>query len=1072
MGLITFTNTRLLSDAANDFKKNGGVYCKAPKGSKDYVEYWTEQKRRCKEGYSVGDIRITGKHYFYLNFCPIKRTADRDGTEKAGWNVIKSKELLFPAFWEVDYNWWWAKEIAMFGMLKEGVAKLKIEALPVKDYTTGKHMGCLKTRRAGFSYKEAADGVWNYNFVPKSKSYYFAAKSDYLYVDGILNKVTDYLNHLNMNTSGYWRKNRMSGGDTLEYRKASYIDKNKDVRGYQSEIIGVIINDPEKVRGKDGLKITYEEAGSFKNLKKALAISIPSVTDGAQLTGQVSIFGCVCAGTEVYKANGEKVLIENLKQSDGILGYNGRGISQEPIVWMQPPAEKECVEITLETGLKLRCSVDHPILVTMNSWKATKQYARKVAFVPSEHLNSNYMVAVIESVPVFGTKKVDAAYTLGYLLGDGYYGGTMEVIVDNNNSLSRIKSEVNKIELKRKHQSGADSYSIGGNVRQIVKFNGMWGQSKQAKRFPIDWKDYNKESLAALLGGYFDADGNVKCIGDKGISIIYSSTVLELLETLKEALLKFGIHGNICKELSKGGYTEQHVIYRLYIGRARSVENFRNNIPVLNPKKAIPVQSKRVCQILDEGKYHANKPLGEDYDGKLLTNAIFYKIKSVVSIGKQTIYNLNAGTTHSYLANNIITHNTGGEEGEDIEGLEEIFSEPDAYDILAFDNIWEEGMEGTQCGYFVPCTMANQSFMDEHGNVDKVAALAFDEEKRDQKRKLKDPKAIDRRIAEFPRTPSEALQRVTGNFMPVDEAKAQLKRIEKNQELLSSILHGKLTQGKKGIKFEPSSEVHEIHQFPHKNDDDLTGCVTIYHAPEQNLDGRVPPGKYYTVIDPYYKDEATDRTSLWAAYVMKHKFRGDPYGDIIVAKYVARPARLSTAHYNTTLLARLYNSKIQCEIAGGGQGLFDFLRTNKLLHLAEYEPQIFSVKENGINQKNRNYFMNISTDEKKNGLSYFADWLLEPRGLNEHGEPVLNIHMINDVSLLREIIKFNPDPKKNFDRISAMILAMYMRKEFEGFQQQEEKPKSEFWGRKGFGAKQLSSSSYSDYCSLDSLLSA
>lgn len=677
MGLKTFTNTRYLSEAANDFKSNKGVYTKAPKGHRDYEQYWQEQKRRSQEGYAIGDIKITGKHYFYLNFCPIKRTE----TKKEGsWNTMKPKDLLFPAFWEIDYNWWWAKEVAMYGMTADGVKQLQIEGLPIKDYTEGKHMACLKTRRAGFSYKEAADGTWNYNFIPYSKSYYFAAKQDYLTVDGILNKVTTYLEHLDTNTSGFWRRNRMEK-DTMMHRKASYIDANKDKKGYKSEIIGVIIDDPDKVRGKDGIKITYEEAGSFRNLDKALGISMPSVKEGATMTGQISVFG------------------------------------------------------------------------------------------------------------------------------------------------------------------------------------------------------------------------------------------------------------------------------------------------------------------------------------------------------------------------------TGGEEGPDIQGLEDIFLEPAAYDMLEFNNIWEEGMEDTVCGYFVPCTMANQDFMDADGNVDIIGAMAYDELERDKKRKLKDPKKLDRRIAEFPRTPSEALSRIANNILPSAEAQAQLRRVEKNPEIQSSILHGILFQGEKKVEFEPRASASPILQFPHKNDDNLDGCVTIFYPPDRDEYGRIRSGKYKTVVDPYYKDGAEDRTSLWAAYVIKLKTKGDPYSDLICAIYVARPAQLTIAYRNTVLLGKMFGSKIQSEIAGGGQGFFDYLRGKQLLHMAEYEPQLFSSKENGVNLKNRNFFMNMSTDQKKNGLSYLADWLLTPRGLNEHGQQVLTIHLIKDVGFLREVIKFNPDPKKNFDRISAMIVGMYMQKEEEGYESAEPTPINEFYNR-------------------------
>lgn len=1059
MGLITFTNTEYLSEAANDFKRNKGVYTRAPFGSKEYKDYWDIQKKRCLNGFTVGDLSITGRHYFYLNFCPIKRT-DSSGKEIIG---MQAKELLFPKFWEIDYHWWWAKDISMKGMKKERMELLSIDGLPIKDYVDGKHLSCLKTRRAGFSYKEAADGVYNFNFIPKSKSYYFAAKKPFLDEDGILNKVSDYLTHLNTNTQRFWRKNRMVK-DTMFHRKASYLDKRKDEKGYMSEIMGVIIDNPHKVRGKDGIKITYEEAGSFKNLKAALAISMPSVKDGGVMTGQISVFGCVCAGTEVYKANGEKIRVENLKQEDGILGYNGTTVSQEPIIWMQPIARKECVEITLETGITLRCSVDHPILSSNTALKARtlkKSLVRKrVQFKQAVDLNTQDVVAVIEELPIFGDQDNPYAYTTGLLIGDGYYGGTIEVIIDNQECLDQIELELGRDDIvhKRSYQTtGVVSYSLKGPIRQYLMANGMHGQSKQAKRFPESWRTFNKRSLALMLAGYFDADGNTKKCKKRGVSVIYTSVVKELLEETQEALLRFGIHGNLMQEFSKGGYSEGHTVYRLYITRAESVDNFRKFIPIINPTKAIPRQSKRINKLLRDAEFIKTEQYAHNPHLKPLTGAVLYRVVSVVSIGEQDIYNLNAGNSHTYLANNIITHNTGGEEGPDIEGLEEIFGDPDAYDMLAWNNIWEEGMEATACGYFVPCYMANQSYMDESGNVDIPGAIAYDEKEREKKKKLKDPKELDRRIAEFPRNPSEALQRVSTNIFPVEEIKQQLKRVENNEEILSSVLHGVIFQGQKRVEFSPSSNVHPILQFPHKNDDDLTGCVTIYDKPECDTRGIAIPGAYFTVVDPYYKDQAEDRTSLWAAYVFKQKRRGDPSSNKMVASYIARPTALRTAYRNTVLLTQMYNGTIQSEIAGGGQGLFDYLREKKLLHLAEYQPELFTTTEKGVNVKNRSYFMNISTEEKKNGASYLADWMLEQIGINAEGQPILRLHLIKDVAFLKELMRYNPE-KGNFDRISAFIVAMYMLKEKELFGLEQERSRSGFFNRAGFGEGSVSSS--------------
>jgi hypothetical protein len=717
MALQTFTNTRYFSEAAIAFKRDG-FYCKAPKGHPDYKAYWAEQKRRCKEGYQVGDLRITGRHYFYLNFCPIKRSSPKKGggndimiastlTAKDKIEAMRPKELMFPAFWEVDYHWWWAKEIAMNGMYAEEVRSLQIEGLPIKDYLTGHHLACLKTRRAGFSYKEAADGVWNYNFIPNSKSYYFAAKDDFLTKDGILNKVTDFLTHLNKNTGNYWLKNRMEK-DQMMHRKASYLDRKRNPSGYMSEILGVIVNDPEKVRGKDGIKVTFEEAGSFKNLKAALAITMPSMKDGDIMTGQVSVFG------------------------------------------------------------------------------------------------------------------------------------------------------------------------------------------------------------------------------------------------------------------------------------------------------------------------------------------------------------------------------TGGTEGADIEGLEDIFNTPEAYDMLAFNNIWEEGMEETLCGYYVPCFKTYSNFMDGDGNISIEAATVFDDTERAKKKLLRDPKELDRRVAEFSRTPSEALQRLSLNIFPVADCLQWQKQLLINKELTAFIKYGIVYPNKDGIwKFEPNPEARPVLKYPHDRDTEgdrinLEGCITIYEDPRCDHKGKVHENLYSVVVDPYYKDQAEDLTSLWCAYVIKHKTADDAYGDKIVASFIGRPMSLTTAYRNTLGLAELYDCRIQSEISGGGQGLYDFLKTEKRLHRADFEPTQFNTKENGANERNRNYFMNISTEDKKSGLSYFAEWLMKPRGIDFFGNILRNLHTIYDVALLQEIIKYNGI--RNADRISSMIVGMFTFREVHITQaaQQSSATINEFYNRKGFG--QSEDSGDTDFISLDSMI--
>jgi hypothetical protein len=66
--------------------------------------------------------------------------------------------------------------------------------------------------------------------------------------------------------------------------------------------------------------------------------------------------------------------------------------------------------------------------------------------------------------------------------------------------------------------------------------------------------------------------------------------------------------------------------------------------------------------------------------------------------------------------------------------------------------------------------------------------------------------------------------------------------------------------------------------------------------------------------------------------------------------------------------------------------------------------------------------MTISTDDKRQGLTYYQDYLKQVVGYTETGAELLNIHFVYDLGLLWEIIKFNP--LKNADRISSQIVKM------------------------------------------------
>jgi hypothetical protein len=67
-----YINTKLFSpviaDGTMKFNPRWGKHYRP----KTYREWWENERYRCLNGFEVGGVRITGAHYFYLNFWRIK----------------------------------------------------------------------------------------------------------------------------------------------------------------------------------------------------------------------------------------------------------------------------------------------------------------------------------------------------------------------------------------------------------------------------------------------------------------------------------------------------------------------------------------------------------------------------------------------------------------------------------------------------------------------------------------------------------------------------------------------------------------------------------------------------------------------------------------------------------------------------------------------------------------------------------------------------------------------------------------------------------------------------------------
>ena len=206
----------------------------------------------------------------------------------------------------------------------------------------------------------------------------------------------------------------------------------------------------------------------------------------------------------------------------------------------------------------------------------------------------------------------------------------------------------------------------------------------------------------------------------------------------------------------------------------------------------------------------------------------------------------------------LIAFGTGGTEGGAFDGLKNMFYHPDAFNILGFPNIWDDGAENTKCGFFAPAYWnmegededGNPKFMDKDGNSLVESAI---EELIAQRNKVKDggatQQSIDRFISERPIKPQEACLELGKNIFPRKLLMDQLTRIRTNTKLQNMKHIVDLEWDGNGQVKATEKKTGDITTYPLKKDDKPRGSVVIWEYPVKDppfglyIGGCLTPGE-------------------------------------------------------------------------------------------------------------------------------------------------------------------------------------------------------------------------------------
>ena len=351
---------------------------------------------------------------------------------------------------------------------------------------------------------------------------------------------------------------------------------------------------------------------------------------------------CVCEGTLLMDDFGNMIPVESFT-SKKIIGYKFPDAFVDDVVWFDKTGVKECYEITTNSGRKLRCSYDHPLLMKPRN-------SRRLTWIETAHIKVGEQVAILDKQDFFGNKTMFDPRLIGMLIGDGSYRkkGMVRYCSCDDELLKYVdkynfKSYKSHITKKEKIFMDGVIPGLCGALRKL----GIYGQVGIDKRLPNDIGQYSKDTLRELLGGLFDTDGSVMIEDNRRGKIELISCSQDLLWDVFYLLEKFGIHSRIYfKKKGSNGFGKNGC-WILVISEKISIERFYDNISFL-----VNYKQEKLVELIDILKNHKSKRQ------KNIQGLYFERIKSIESIGLQTVYNLTAKQEHNYIANGVVTHNT------------------------------------------------------------------------------------------------------------------------------------------------------------------------------------------------------------------------------------------------------------------------------------------------------------------------------------------------------------------------------------------------------------------------------
>lgn len=429
-------------------------------------------------------------------------------------------------------------------------------------------------------------------------------------------------------------------------------------------------------------------------------------------------------------------------------------------------------------------------------------------------------------------------------------------------------------------------------------------------------------------------------------------------------------------------------------------------------------------------------------------NKLLDYVDGIDFIGERKVYNLTASDTHTYIANGIITHNTGGNV-EKSQDAQKIMNSPDEYGfiIMNYDILNKRVIKPTwricKSGCFVPAQMSHayekkETTLDKYLGVEnapglkkiKIKVSDFDKNTGIIKSRLDELVKKDRALyvqerMAFPLSIDDCFLNTNVNRFPVEDALKHKSRLLEEGRPGKTVDIYQIDGMKMGYNFSDK----QLADYPFQGGN-IDSPVVIYEDPPE--EGGVFDYTYVSSLDPYKSDKA-DTDSVGSFYVLKRYVKiNDPFAYCIVASYASRPPSSDDFCRNCEILQEAYGAKCLMENADRMYEFYLTRRNKQLMLLEDGERLAGKIIRAGARQNNKLGLAPTVPNQRMlfNTVIQYC-WEDVVVGYDDDGNEITQkgIYRIPDIELLDEIIAFGPGA--NTDRIIALGHALLLAKYYD-----------------------------------------